>query len=466
MLLKSVTLTVLLTLIPTASLAANRHSGIEGREDIKYGQYSTNSGSFYYELGGSEIVRSSYGAGRRSRLRLQANLSASYSCGEFDAFENIEQIMNDLKRGIDQLGNTISYGVGQAVSALPMYLLYEADPILAQMITNARFSAEEAFKLSIKSCEQLESSIMAGNGFDKFMQWNMAHQLKKEAVAGNTATQAVKRAQTQASCPRGVSWVGGIYAGGLHNDPIDIERDTIIAGYNLLRDYDNPKDLRATTDTALLEQAVFKTWETPAEAADWFVTVAGRTSVELCERQGDKIIQKTQPSTAPGKGLMPDYNAYKDLFYDFIDRLVFEPEVTSTHDYELANIDVSKKLIDAIKANGDGSPMLIGRIASELALKATLEKALNAKRLLMTGAKDPDIDTALAVKPFITQARQRLNREIELLNESAQLTQNLVSPTSVKIIRHYEKQRLIEASENEDTSRSSLILNDGAVQHD
>jgi len=406
-------------------------------------------------------MKPAYGAGKRTTLRLQANASLGYSCGKFDPFENISQIMNNIKKGIDNLGSTISYGIGSGASALPMYLLYEADPVLAQMITNSRFAAEEAFKLSIKSCEQVEASILNGNGFSDFVSFNMSQGLSKQAKSGATATDAVKEAQIKGTCPEGIIWAGGAHAGGQKNSPIDIEKDVIIAGYNILRDATNIKSTSNTTNKELLSQPIFNAWKNPIEAANWALSVIGQTQIKLCLSSRNMAVT---PTTAPGKGLMPYYEKYSREYLDLLERLLKQPEDVENEEYASLGSNLSGVITSIRAMNPIQSESTINRLATEYGLRKTIEMAINAKRLLRIGSKDIDIEAATPTKKYIHSAIDKFNIEISELGKNVQMQQMYVFPTMRHILQNHGSEISKSASSKKPPVPQSYSLKNGAVR--
>lgn len=456
MFIRNVVLTTFIIFAPFA------HAEKSGEGKIKYGKYSTDTGAFYYELGGSEVIRPAYGAGKRATLRFQANASLGYSCGQFDPFENISQIMNNIKKGIDNLGNTITYGVGQAAAALPMYLLYEADPVMAQMITNARFSAEEAFKLSVKSCEQMEQSILSGNGYGDFVGFNMSKGLQKAAQEGQTATEAVKQAQNKGTCPEGIKWVGGKYAGGYKNKPIIIERDTVIAGYNTLRDDPSPISTKKTSNRLIQESNIFFNWPTPSDAANWVEEIIGTTQIKLCAQSNG--FTSVQPRSAPGKGLMPIYEKFQKEFLTLLNELFYSPSELDSDDYRTIGIGMSG-VIDSIKQMSNiQAEGTIYRLSSELALKRTIEMALNAKRLIRIGSQDIDVVAMSPSHEFIDKALHKIDIEISELSDNANIQRQYVYPTIQYILKNHGSKLSQSATQSSPTFVPPNALDNGAIR--
>lgn len=419
----------LLVAVTAFSTMANANNG---SGEVKYGKYSTGASRYYYELGGSEIAPPTYSAGQRVGLRLQANASLGYSCGEFSAFENIKDIMNDFKNQVDNLGNTVNYAIGQAVAAAPTYLMYEADPVLAQILTNAKFTAEEAFKMSIKSCEQMQSSILAGEGPGQWVSFNMKKGLQTAITDGDVATEAVKKAQNKGSCPEGVKWVGGRDAGGYRNTPLNIEEDVIKAGYNIMRDEANVTTNRVASSAEQNLHPLLKRWKKPSEAKDWLVSVIGQTSITLCKSNNSA---STTVKTAPGKGLMPYYSVYMEEYQSIIYDLVYNPTAVTTADYKtIGETEIPSMVINSIKAlHPTEQEASIKRLASEYAIRKASTYAINAKQLLRTGARDVDIELATPAKPYINNAIAKLDEELQELIKNAEIQQKFVYPAMRKI---------------------------------
>lgn len=443
----------------TAANGAN----IDEEVEIKYGRYTTDTGAFYYELGGSQLTPSAYAAGLRAQLRLQANGVAGYTCGNFDAFENIENILNDLKKSTDNLGNTLVSGVKQGITALPMYLLYQASPTLAQVITNVKFNAEEAFKMSMKTCEQIEDSVLSGSGYGKFIQHNLRESLSKQAQQGKVATDAIKAAQIEGLCPDGMTWVGGVKAGGVNNKAIDIEGDVAGAGYNILRDV---KDLRSMRRASLKlrNNPLFADWQSPVAAKQWIRRAIGGSVITICDDSGN---QKLNIKTAAGKGLMSVYDELNREYLATIIKMIDKPAELSKADTNMfVSANLSAEVIGSIKnMSAINREATIKHLASEYAMQKTIEQALNAKRLLRVGMKDADIEAITPAQEHIDKAIAKLDVEIGELYKNSKMKQQFVFPTVLKVLNREDRERLIADKQHKSSNITQPdYLEDGAVR--
>ena len=96
------------------------------------------------------------------------------------------------------------------------------------------------------------------------------------------------------------------------------------------------------------------------------------------------------------------------------------------------------------------------RLAEEIALARVVERALQARRLLLTGATEPNIQNSGPANEALTTAVGRLEQEIDRTIFDYQMRRSLVSNTSVALLEAYERTRTPTVAPREIISSNPL----------
>ena len=173
--------------------------------------------------------------------------------------------------------------------------------------------------------------------------------------------------------------------GGEGQPPIQVNADTVIAGYNVLLNR-GPCETGAAPVSPETSRLVAQ-WETPAEAAAFAVDVLGDTAIQTC--QGCERVQGT-----PGKGLafvQEDTRADVEMA---LQELVAGAAAPTTEELMAISappgILITRPLIEAIRADEERD-LIVSRLAGEIALARTLERALLVRRMLQAGKREPNV---------------------------------------------------------------------------
>ena len=67
-----------------------------------------------------------------------------------------------LTSGLDQAVDSLMFAATGAVASLPLYLLRQANPNLANMLENTLLRYQDEYRLAVKSCRDAERQILAG----------------------------------------------------------------------------------------------------------------------------------------------------------------------------------------------------------------------------------------------------------------------------------------------------------------
>jgi len=332
-------------------------------------QYSGNviGDEVMYSIGGGNAVSMSGAAGMRS-LGVGVGWNSNLICGDMSITTTLQNQLNGLTNGFQQIMSTVIQNATSAVASLPALIIQRADPGLYNLLTNGVLQARLDFDRSKLTCRAMADKMadMAGGQLG----WNQLAQgmALQQAVASTDAVSAVEEAESSRG-NNGVPWVGGSNAGGSNQPAIKVVGDVTRAGYNLV----NGRSVSDTSaiDTASCNSLSCQTWSSPQAAVTWATRVLGEQEQRTCA-------SCTKTSTVPGVGLTPliqeEYEAKLDVLQELISGARV-PSFDNLHEAGSVSLPITRGVIEALRDESD-QDVLAHRLASEVALASVLEKAL------------------------------------------------------------------------------------------
>ncbi len=398
-------------------------------------QAPTEDGFWYYEIGGAEPVSVPANPLVTSvTLGGSAQLGLGYSCGKFDPVVAVTNTLNDIGAGVDNMVNAMTAAASSAIASLPALILQRANPGLYDLFQNALLKAEETMQLATKSCEQMEAEIAQGkNPYADLITLSKGNDWKVQmGVGGNDAVTA-KASVESSNGDNGVPWIGG-QAGGSGQPVLAFTGDIVQAGYNLNMN-------RAITDTTPVPAAsstrLSEIWLTPAEARDWTVDVAGENIVTTCDT--------CRKDSVPGTGLLPKLYQESALVTSEIQNLVSgatPPTLTNLEKITAPGVAITRQVIEAIRdMPASEQSLIMGRLVSEISTARTVEKALFARRLLLTGRQVPEVYATEVAREHADTSITELDKEIENLLFETRVRKEVVSDTVAVILQRSAAKR-------------------------
>lgn len=257
-----------------------------------------SNSTLYYRMGGGTPGG---GAANRSQvatnLGLSGNLRLNYSCGKFDIGLSWQTLMN----GFSQLGTQVTNAVKAGIASLPLYILQRAQPGLYQLFQNYSAKADAIIAASLKTCEEMEATIKAGqNPYEDWVKVAKGDVWKMKAQAGGDVVQAkLDIGRNEEANKLGVQWVFGRRAGGVSSDALRPIRDLSIAGYNAT--LNKPAASSPTTSYASSAEKntrLVQAFQTPDEMAKFATEVLGDKRVYTCTQGTDGCPSATNVTTA------------------------------------------------------------------------------------------------------------------------------------------------------------------------
>ncbi len=395
----------------------------------------TEDSFWYYEIGGAQPVSAPANPSVVSvTLGGSAQLSAGYSCGKFNPVTAVTNTLNEIGAGTERMMEAMTAAATAAIAALPALILQRANPGLYDLFQNALIKAEETLSLATKSCEQMEAEIaQGGNPYADLIVLSKGNDWKREmGVGGNDAVSA-KQAVEAANGDNGVPWIGGM-AGGTAQPVLEFTGDVVRAGYNINLN----RPVTATGPVgAVPGSRLAQIWSTPAEARNWVVDVVGENIVTTCDT--------CRKDSIPGTGLLPNLNQEATAVSVEIQRLVngATPLTRANLDTIAApGVAITRQVIEAIREMPASEQSLImGRLVSEISTARTVEKALLARRLLLSGRQVPEVYATEVAREHADISIAELDREIESLLFETRVRREIVSETLVTLLERAAARR-------------------------
>ncbi|WP_428610121.1 integrating conjugative element protein [Sedimenticola sp.] len=421
-------------------------------------QAPTEDGLWYYEIGGAEPVSvPANPAVVSTTLGGSAQLGLGYSCGKFDPVVAVTNTLNDIGSGVDNMMNAMTAAATSAIASLPALILQRANPGLYDLFQNALIKAEETMQLATKSCEQMEAEIAQGkNPYADLITLSKGNDWKVQmGIGGNDAVTA-KDTVESSNGDNGVPWIGG-QAGGTGQPVLEFTGDIVEAGYNINMN-------RAVTDTSPVPAAsatrLSEIWGSPAEARDWTVDVVGENIVTTCDT--------CRKDSIPGTGLLPKLYQESATVTTEIQNLVSGATpltLTNLEQITAPGVAITRQVIEAIREMPASEQSLImGRLVSEISTARTVEKALYARRLLLSGRQVPEVYATEVAREHADNSIAELDKEIENLLFETRVRKEVVSDTVATLLERAAAKRQSSLTVPEVPTLDPNPLRGGRVQ--
>lgn len=393
----------------------------------------TEDGLWYYEIGGAEpISRPANPEVRSITLGGSAQLELGYSCAAFDPVVAVSNTLNDIGSGGDDLMNAMTAAATNAIAALPALILQRANPGLYDLFQNALLKAEETMQIATKSCEAMEAEIARGkNPYADLITLSKGNDWKLQMGIGGNDAVAAKEAVEAANGDNGVPWIGG-QAGGAGQPELHFTGDIVEAGYNI--QLNRPVD---ASGPAPESSRLAEVWPSSTDARDWVVAVVGENIVTTCDG--------CPKDSIPGTGLLPELHRESSTVSENLEALVAGTLAPTLENLELITapgVAITRQVIEAIREMpATEQDLIAGRLVSEISMARTVEKALLARRLLLSGRQVPEVYATDVAREHADTAVAELNREIDNLLFETRVRREVVSDTVVTLLQRAAARR-------------------------
>ncbi len=423
----------------TALLAAAGLAGALLAAQPVQAQPVSNSTLYYRMGGGTPGGAAANGNQVAANLGMSGNLRLNYSCGKFDLGLSWETLMN----GFSQLGTQVTNAVKAGIASLPLYILQRAQPGLYQLFQNYSAKADAIIAASLKTCEEMEAMIKAGqNPYEDWVKIAKGDLWKIKAEAGGDVVQAkLDIGKNEEANKLGVQWVFGRRAGGVSSDALRPIRDLAIAGYNATLN----KATTASPSTSYASSAdkntrLVRAFPSPEDMAKFATEVLGDKRIYTCTQGTEGCPEPTNVTTATGLG--PKYEAEYDEVLPKLQTLtsISTGSSSSAVYAELQTIAapgmaVSPQLLDSLRRlPPDTRSIAVNRLSQELAMHRVIDKALVTRAALLTGLSLPEVTAAGDAIRDTQQTIDRLTRYIDDLMYESRIRKELTSDTALAIM--------------------------------
>ena len=386
-------------------------------------QGPTEDGLWYYRIGGARPVSVPPNPSVASiTLGGSAQLGVGYSCGKFDPVAAVTHTLNEIGQGVEDMMTAMTSAATSAIAALPALILQRANPGLYDLFQNALLRAEHTVELATRSCEQMEAEIARGrNPYADLVTLSKGNDWKIQmGIGGNDAVSARNRVET-ANGNNGVPWIGG-QAGGSGQPELEFTGDLVEAGYNINMN-------RAVTDSSPvgsdISARLAELWAAPADAIAWTVDVVGENIVTTCDT--------CRKDSIPGTGLLPKLYQESSMVTTQVQGLVnggTAPTLASLEQITAPGVAITRQVIEAIREMpASEQELIMGRLVAEISTARIVEKALFARRLLLSGRQVPEVYATEAAREHADRSIEELDREIENLLFESRVRKEVVSDT-------------------------------------
>jgi integrating conjugative element protein (TIGR03755 family) len=245
-------------------------------------------------------------------------------------------------------------------------------------------------------------------------------------IGGNDAVTAKDSVETS-NGDNGVPWIGG-QAGGAGQPLLQFTGDIVKAGYNI--NMNRPVTAAAPVPPSVSTR-LSEIWPAPVDARDWVVDVVGENIVTTCDT--------CRKDSIPGAGLLPKLHQESTAV-----TLDLQNLVSGATPLTLANLDdvtapgiaITRQVVEAIREMPPTEQgLIIGRLVAEISTARTVEKALYARRLLLTGRQVPEVYATDVAREHADASIAELDKEIDSLLFETRVRREVVSDTVTVLLQ-------------------------------
>lgn len=432
---------------------------------------------YYYNLGGgSDFTLPPVQTNTTLRIGGDVNTNLGFNCGAFNPGVSITNSLNHIEDTAEGLPENVISSATGAIGSLPMYALEKASPELYNLIQNGLSSANETFKLSMKSCQQAEAQIKKGQS--PYQDWFSVSDSKgwvkgaNEATTHNTSTDinatyndVVKNGQEN-----GIPWVhkgqnsGGSQAGQV---PIKVINDVAVAGYNILVDPNRALD---SNDAPGSNQDNYLTtyWPRPNDAGAWATKVLGDMTISTDQNADQTTVAgvglTTLMTTCPTDIGNVDRICAKTIQSKLADlvRQTDTPTPDQLRAVSASSLVITNEVINAIKnQDSEDAALSVDKLAQNVATQNLVEEALLMRRVLSAGEQAQAVLNLKPAQANIQKALTQLDNDIQNVMFEHKVRQELMT-NSLQVVLGDESGKEDKASTSEG-STGQLPMNQGAV---
>jgi len=397
----------------------------------------------YYKIGGARPISTPPVNYSEINVGTDLKFGAGYSCGKFDPTLSLQNFMNQLTSGVDDAMNTMQQAATSAVASLPALIMQRNSPDIYELLQTNVFRAEEKWKFNSASCQEMERKI--SNGENPYKQWTMFAQsteLKEEAESNPDANDAMEKVQQNAG-DSGVYFPvpgkGVVKAGGVGQQPIKVTSSATVVGYNTMLKRD-PTEMSEPADQSNIDSRLVRTFPTPEAAKKWMIEVLGEQEIYTTDTPDN------QPESIAGTGLLTQASKEQAEIHNKLLEAISTPSASGNSVNSEArglyvslsseSLIIDEGLIGQLKNKSpEEQTLLINALSGEIALNKEIEKALVARRILISSLAQANLNSAKQVSAEIEKNITDLEKEINQSMFEYRLRRELVSGLAQEIMK-------------------------------
>lgn len=333
-----------------------------------------------------------------NKLRIDADFSAGfgYSCGQFDPFANVESMVNSAIDKFRSLPQRFVMAVQAAVSALPAYLLNKINPSLYNVITKQLDEAFRLFEINFKDCQQMEREIALGqNPYHNLVQAGMGDRMRVEMGFGSGTIDDRMETVRTSSASNGVVLAGGKRYGGDGQPPIEMARNVLTAGINLLADR-GVNDTSAFAASLRAKHPITQAFTSPEQLVTFVTDIYGN--------QAFKLTKSGPTQSKPGYGYQKKYIELRDEAIERLQRHVRQ-ETERTEFERESEMRIPPATVEAMrKLSPYDLSITVDDQARAFAIEQLQLRFAYALQALETGLREPNLAQSEAYEVLTREA--------------------------------------------------------------
>jgi len=405
---------------------------------------SALGGNFYYEIGGGSKIK------RRKNRTIPIGGGIEWHnnlmCGDFDASLSVTNLLNGITGEMEKLADDMIASATGVISSWGWMEIARSDPQLYEMMQQGKIEAGDIFSASVESCEAMTQKMIT-NGNDELSGWvevsGYEDWMSSSENAENTDVVQLEENVNKNKGENGVTWIGGEKKGGKNQEPIEVEKDAIRAGYNQLANRDSTSKSTLSKDENTPWYVEY--WSTPEEAEKWITGIVGTTQLRTCQ-DCDRL------QTTPGKGVYGVLEEEQFAIEEEIFKLLESPtsyySKESLEKISAPGFEITQPVIEALSDESGYKSSFIEKLSEEVATASVIEKLIAGRRILISGKREAYIAQNDDAVEILNERIDELTGEMNLLKQDAELR---------NITRNSIAVNLLERKRVRDSGRSDKI---------
>ena len=341
-------------------------------------------------------------------------------------------MFGNLTGGLDRAVDSLTYAATGAVASLPLYLLRQANPNLANMMENMMLRYEDEYLLGVKSCQEAERQILAGESpYYDWVSFGQRDTWRKSAGSGKPIGDVQEEVNEKHGC---ITWIGGddYFCDDRDTRQIPVIGDVAKAGYESLAGAD---DATGGAPPGAPPSRMKAYWPNPDDAVDDILEMTGETFITNA--------RTTPPAGQPPRGVNAAMHEDAADTATKLDAAVRDeisgsrPAPDELAELGVPGLAITPSLLWTLGSmNPDMRRIAIERISAEIALLRAMEKVNLARRILLAGSRIPEVEASPARDMVREDAIALLEMEARLLKDEYEIRTRAASSTAATLMRH------------------------------